>query len=77
MAVSVAAVAPAEADWEGRRRGAGGYQAGRGRDREGQGLRRDDNHSSGETRQILVSNNLFTDIDAKTWGGRVVSGRRT
>jgi hypothetical protein len=31
---------------------------------------RDDNHPSGQTRRINIINNLFADIDAKTWGGR-------
>jgi hypothetical protein len=30
----------------------------------------DDNQPSGQTRRILIANNLFADIDAKTWGGR-------
>jgi hypothetical protein len=31
---------------------------------------RDNNHPSGQTRRIHIANNLFADIDAKTWGGR-------
>ena len=30
----------------------------------------DDNHPSAQTRRIQIVNNLFTDIDAKSWGGR-------
>ena len=30
----------------------------------------DDNHPSGQTRRVQIVNNLFTDIDAKKWGGR-------
>jgi hypothetical protein len=31
---------------------------------------RDDNQTSAQTRRIHIVNNLFADIDAKTWGGR-------
>ena len=30
----------------------------------------DDNHPSAQTRRIVITNNLFADIDARTWGGR-------
>ena len=30
----------------------------------------DDNHPSAQTRRILITNNLFADIDASKWGGR-------
>jgi hypothetical protein len=30
----------------------------------------DDNHPSAPTRRIVIANNLFADIDARTWGGR-------
>jgi hypothetical protein len=30
----------------------------------------DDNHPSAQTRRIVIANNLFEDIDARTWGGR-------
>jgi len=33
-------------------------------------LGQDDNYPSGHARRILITNNLFTDIDARTWGGR-------
>jgi hypothetical protein len=30
----------------------------------------DDNHPSGQTRRIVITNNLLADIDQNTWGGR-------